>query len=70
MGKVDRQKLLRDISARRRLEAKATPGLPIDSDVVETRVPTPSVGALMGGILEGLLAVKEPFAASTVKWPP
>ena len=61
MGKVDRQKLVRDISARRRLEAKVTPGLPIDSDVVETRVPTPSVGALMDGMLEQLLAVKEPF---------
>ena len=44
MGKVDPKKLKRDIAARSRLAAHATPGLPIDGDVVETRVPMPSMG--------------------------
>lgn len=61
MGKVDRTKLARDIAARRRLAAHATPGLPIDGDVVETRVPMPSMGKLMDGLLATLLAEKSPF---------
>ena len=61
MGKVDPRKLKRDIAARGRLVAHATPGLPIDGDVVETRVPVPSMGSLMDNLLAGLLIEKSPF---------
>ncbi len=61
MGKVDPRKLKRDIAARGRLAAHATPGLPIDGDVVETRVPVPSMGSLMDNLLAGLLIEKSPF---------
>lgn len=61
MGRVDRKKLARDVAARRRLESRATPGLPVDGDAVETRVPMPSMGKLMEGILASLLVEKSPF---------
>ena len=61
MGKVDPRKLKRDIAARGRLAAHATPGLPIDGDVVETRVPVPGMNKVVDGLLEKLLAVKTPF---------
>ena len=70
MGKVDPRKLKRDIAARGRLAAHATPGLPIDGDVVETRVPMPSMGNLMDGILAKLLVEKSPFFDEVCeKWP-
>ena len=47
---------LRDRTARKRLADRVTPGLPVDADPVETRVPTPRVGALMDGLLDDLLA--------------
>ena len=61
MGRVDREKLVRDVAARRRLESRATPGLPVDGDAVETRVPMQSMGNLMDGILAKLLVEKSPF---------
>ena len=61
MGKVDPIKLKRDSAARSRLAAHATPGLPIDSDVVETRVPMPSMSTLMDGLIASLLSEKSPF---------
>jgi len=61
MGRVDPKKLARDIAARRRLAARATPGLPIDGDAVETRVPMPSMGRLVDGLLANLLIEKSPF---------
>ena len=61
MGRVDPKKLARDIAAHRRLAARATPGLPIDGDVVETRVPMPNMGSLMDGLLANLLIEKSPF---------
>ena len=61
MGRVDRKKLNRDIAAARRLASRATPGLPIDGDVVETRVPMPSMGSLMDNLLAELLIEKSPF---------
>ena len=61
MGRVDPAKLARDIAARRRLEARATPGLPIDGDAVETRVPMPNVGSLVDGLLANLLVERSPF---------
>ena len=61
MGRVDRKKLSRDIAAARRLASHATPGLPIDGDVVETRVPMPSMSSLMDNLLNDLLIEKSPF---------
>lgn len=70
MGKVDPKKLKRDITARSRLAAHATPGLPIDGDVVETRVPMPSMGKLMDGLLATLLVEKSPFFDQVCEqWP-
>ena len=70
MGKVDPKKLKRDIAARSRLAAHATPGLPIDGDVVETRVPMPSMGKLMDGLLATLLIEKSPFFDQVCEqWP-
>ena len=61
MGRVDREKLARDVAARRRLESRATPGLPVDGDAVEMRVPMPSMENLMDGLLTKLLVEKSPF---------
>ena len=70
MGRVDRKKLARDVAARRRLESRTTPGLPVDGDTVETRVPMPSMGNLMDGILAKLLVEKSPFFDEVCEnWP-
>ena len=61
MGRVDPKKFARDMAARRRLASHATPGLPIDGDVVDTRVPMPSMGRLMDGLLASMLIEKSPF---------
>ena len=61
MGKVHPKKIARDVAARRRLVARTTPGLPIDGDAVETRVPMPGIGKLMDDLLAGLLVEKSPF---------
>ena len=61
MGKVDPKKIARDVAARRRLASRATPGLPIDGDAVETRVPMPGIGKLMDDLLASLLVEKSPF---------
>ena len=52
---------LRDRMARKRLDDRVTPGLPVDADPVETRVPTPRVGALMDDLLGDLLKEKSTF---------
>ena len=52
---------LRDRTARRRLADRVTPGLPVDADPVETRVPTPRVGTLMDDILGDLLTERSAF---------
>ena len=70
MGRVDPKKVARDAVARRRLAAQATPGLPIDGDVVATRVPMPSMGNLMDGLLANLLVEKSPFYDQVCEqWP-
>ena len=61
MGKVDPKKIARDVAARRRLVSRATPGLPIDGDAVETRVPMPGIGKLMDDLLASLLVEKSLF---------
>ena len=61
---------LRDRAARKRLADRVTPGLPVDGDPVETRVPAPTVGTLMDGILGDLLAEKSVFFDSVcAQWP-
>lgn len=70
MGRVDRKKALRDAAARHRLASRATPGLPIDGDAVETRTPMPSMGSLMDSLLAGLLVEKSPFFDQVCEqWP-
>ena len=60
---------LRDRAARKRLAGCVTPDLPIDGDPIETRVPTPPVGALMDGILGDLLTVRSAFCdAGCTQW--
>ena len=61
MGKVDPKKIARDVAARRRLESRATPGLPVDGDAVEMRVPMPGIGKLMDDLLASMLVEKSPF---------
>ena len=70
MGRVDPKKVARDVALRRRLAAQATPGLPIDGDVVATRVTMPSMGKLMDGLLANLLIEKSPFYDQVCEqWP-
>ncbi len=52
---------MRDMAAKARLASKATPGLPIDGDVVETRVPIPEMSKLIDGILDKMMIEKSPF---------
>jgi len=61
MSRVDPNKQRRDAEARRRLAMKITPGLPVDSDVVETRVPVPTMAKLVDGLLDVLLTEKSAF---------
>lgn len=58
---LERKRLERDRAARRRLADRLIPGLPVDADVVETRVATPRVGSLLDGLLSQLTDVREPF---------
>lgn len=58
---LERQRLRRDAAARRKLADRLLPGLPVDADALETRVPTPRVGTLLGAIVEKLVTVREPF---------
>ena len=61
---------LRDRTARKRLADRVTPGLPVDADPVETRVPTPCVGTLMDGLLGDLLTEKNAFFDNVcAQWP-
>jgi len=58
---LERKRLARDRAARRRLADRLIPGLPVDADVLETRVPTPRVGTLMDDLVARLTDVREPF---------
>jgi len=56
-----RRRQVRDAALRHRLEERIVLGLPIDADPPETRHKAVAVGSLMGGLIEQMLAVKEPF---------
>lgn len=69
-GHPELRRRLRDRASRKRLAERVTPGLPVDGDPVETRVPAPTVGTLMDGILGDLLAEKSVFFDSVcAQWP-
>jgi len=51
----------RDRAARKRLADHVTPGLPIDGDPVETRVPTLRADSMFNDILEDLLTERNAF---------
>ena len=66
----DQQRLLRDQKIRRRRAILLTPGLPVDADATEFRVPTSRVGQPLKGILDELLKEKTPFFdAVCAAWP-
>ena len=58
---AERRRRARDGAMRRRLADRLVPGLPVDADAAELRIPEVRVGSLMGTLVEELTAVKEPF---------
>lgn len=60
-GHPELKRRLRDRAARKRLEDRVTPDLPIDGDPMELRVPTVRVGSVFDGVLNDLLVEKSAF---------
>ena len=58
---LERKRLARDGALRRRLADHLVPGLPVDADVCELRVPEVRVGSVLGTLVDELTTVKEPF---------
>lgn len=63
IGEIDlrRKRIARDRAAWKRLSDRLIPGLPIDADVLETRVNTSQVGQLLPNLVAKLTEVHEPF---------
>ena len=58
---LERKRLARDGALRRRLADHLVPGLPVDADACELRVPEVRVGSVLGTLVDELTNVKEPF---------
>lgn len=58
---LERKRLARDCALRRRLADHLVPGLPVDADACELRVPEVRVGSVLGTLVDELTTVKEPF---------
>lgn len=58
---AEARRLLRDRTNRRRLASRATPGLPVDGDALETRVVSDAVGQVLGRVMADLLVEQNPF---------
>lgn len=58
---LERKRLARDGALRRRLADHLVPGLPVDADACELRVPEVRVGLVLGTLVDELTTVKEPF---------
>lgn len=58
---LERKRLARDGALRRRLADHLVPGLPVDADACELRVPEVRVGSVLGTLVDELTTVKEPF---------
>ena len=58
---LERKRLARDGALRRRLADHLVPGLPVDADACELRVPEVMVGSVLGTLVDELTTVKEPF---------
>lgn len=60
-GHPELKRRLRDRAARKRLDDRASPDLPIDGDPMELRVPTVQVGSVFDEVLNDLLVEKSVF---------
>ncbi len=58
---LERKRLKRDAALRRRFEAHLIPGLPVDGDAAELRMPETRVGTFVDAIVSAVTNVKEPF---------
>lgn len=69
-GTPEARRLARDRANRSRLADRIIPGLPIDADALETRVPANPVGSMFNHLLEDLLVEANPFFdAVCEQWP-
>ena len=57
----EKKRLARDRAARRRLEDRLIPGLPVDADAVEMRIKMPRMGMMLDSLVTELTEVHEPF---------
>lgn len=58
---AERRRRARDGALRRRLADRLVPGLPVDADAVELRIPEARVGSVVDALVGELVSVKEPF---------
>ena len=58
---LERKRLSRDGALRRRLADHLIPGLPVDGDAREVRIPEARVGSFVDAIVSEMVTVKEPF---------
>lgn len=58
---LERKRRARDGALRRRLASSLIPGLPVDGDAREVRIPEARVGSFVDAIVSELTFVKEPF---------
>jgi len=66
---LERKRKARDRALRRRLDDHLIPGLPVDGDAREVRIPEVRVGSCLEGIVNEWTVVKEPFFDTIVgKW--
>ncbi len=66
---LERKRKARDRALRRRLESQLIPGLPVDADALQVRIPEATVGGCLNDILTEWTTVKEPFFDTVVeKW--
>jgi hypothetical protein len=58
---AERKRRARDGELRRRLAGRLVPGLPVDADACELRIPEVRMGTMLGTLVDELTMVKEPF---------
>lgn len=58
---AERRRRARDGAMRRRFADHLLPGLPVDADACELRIPEVRVGSVLGTLVDELTTVKEPF---------
>ena len=66
---LERKRRARDGALRRRFADRLIPGLPVDGDAREVRIPEARVGTFLASIVSELTFVKEPFFETVcAKW--